>query len=54
MNDFLNVLYLRINPRQKNKTPTDTAIIEIILINKFNSLLKGVSSPPDEEARLAI
>lgn len=42
------------NPKQKNKTPMDTAIIEIILINKFNSLRSGVSSPPEEEARLAI
>jgi hypothetical protein len=42
------------NPRQKNKTPIDTAIAEIIFMNKLSSLLRGVSTLPEEEARFAI
>ena len=42
------------NPKLKKVTPSPIEIAAMILVNVFISLLNGVSSFPDEEAKFAI
>ena len=46
--------YPTINPKQKKITPTNTAIERIMVMNLFNSCLRGDSPDSAEEANPAI
>lgn len=47
-------LYPLANPKTKNRTPNETAIIVIKSINLFNSYFKGLIAAPALAARFAI